>query len=340
MRRSAGRAKSSKLTCELTGFPGSPNSGTPAQQPERERFRRLDRDLPPLQDTEPVEDSLDDVEVADGDAAAGDHRVAGGQRVFHCAFDVRLVVARDAEVHRVGTGGFEHREQHRPVRVTDLTRRERNRAFAQLVTGGQHTDPRRGITETDSSPRLAITPRCAGPSAVPGSKTRWPATTSPPASRMWSPLSAGWCTKTPSSPSRNVRSTMTIASAPSGIGAPVMIRIASPGPTGASARAPPRDPRPLAAAPAPRLSAPVVSAARTAYPSIAVFANGGTGSAATMGSASTRPSASASGTGFGASTDIDRRTSACTSSSGITGGPYARRPAAARPGPVASSARP
>jgi len=39
--------------------------------------------------------------------------------------------------------------------------------------------------------------------------------------------------RTPSTPSRAVRSTMTIASAPGGIGAPVMIRIDSPGADGA-----------------------------------------------------------------------------------------------------------
>ena len=100
MRRSAGRAKSSKLTCELTGFPGRPNSGHAAQQAERERLRRLDRDLPPLQHAEPVEHRLHDVVVTDRHAAAGDHRVAGDQRVLHRALDVRLVVARDAEVDR------------------------------------------------------------------------------------------------------------------------------------------------------------------------------------------------------------------------------------------------
>ncbi len=115
-----------------------------------------------------------------------------------------------------------------------------------------------------------------------------------------------------------MRSTITIASAPSGIGAPVMIRIASPGPTATVGACPAgRSPTTRSDAGAPS-DAPAVSAARTAYPSIAVFANGGTGSVATTASASTRPRASASGVGTGASTATDRRTSAWTSSRGIT----------------------
>ena len=45
---SAGRANSSKLTSDDTGLPGSPNTGVPRTIAERERLRRLDRDLAPL----------------------------------------------------------------------------------------------------------------------------------------------------------------------------------------------------------------------------------------------------------------------------------------------------
>ena len=34
MRRSAGRASSSKLTSELTGLPGSPKTGVPSRRPK------------------------------------------------------------------------------------------------------------------------------------------------------------------------------------------------------------------------------------------------------------------------------------------------------------------
>ena len=68
-------------------------------------------------------------------------------------------------------------------------------------------------------------------STVPGSNTTSPASTSPPAARTCSPSLAA-STIDPVAGSARVRSTITIASAPSGIGAPVMMRIASPGPTG------------------------------------------------------------------------------------------------------------
>ncbi len=86
-------------------------------------------------------------------------------------------------------------------------------------------------------------------------------------------------------------STITAASAPAGIGAPVMMRSASPAPTSPSNAAP--------AANVPTIvnstGAPAVSAARTAYPSTAVLRNGGTSSAACTSSTVTRPSARAIG---------------------------------------------
>ena len=86
-------------------------------------------------------------------------------------------------------------------------------------------------------------------------------------------------------------STGTTASAPGGIGAPVMIRTAVPGSTAGSDAIAGRD---LAGQ---RAACPGASAARTAKPSIAELANGGTSTAATtFGSTSTRPTASASGT--------------------------------------------
>ena len=73
-------------------------------------------------------------------------------------------------------------------------------------------------------------------SSVPRSNTVSPTATSPPARRTcspsWAPSTVTW------SPAVAVRSTITTASAPSGIGAPVMMRIASPGPTGIVGAAP------------------------------------------------------------------------------------------------------
>ena len=47
--------------------------------------------------------------------------------------DQILVVNRDAEVDRVGSGLLHEREEHRAVRVTDLARRERS-GRDELVT--------------------------------------------------------------------------------------------------------------------------------------------------------------------------------------------------------------
>ena len=91
------------------------------------------------------------------------------------------------------------------------------------------------------------------------------------------------------------RSTITTASAPSGSGAPVMIRIASPGRSGRSA----------GCAGGHLGRRPAGSTGRggrcrrpgTAYPSMAVLANGGTASVATTSPASTSPTAASAGDG-------------------------------------------
>ena len=78
---------------------------------------------------------------------------------------------------------------------------------------------------------LASTPATAGVTTVPAVKTTVPVATSLPAGRTASPSVGAVRTRTraPSS-RRSVSSTITTASAPGGTGAPVMMRIASPGP--------------------------------------------------------------------------------------------------------------
>ena len=103
----------------------------------------------------------------------------------------------------------------------------------QLVAGREHADARPRVHARPAARRRSRARRGArGRARVPAARTRGrPASRSPPAAahvvararpRRW--------ISTPSSPSAaSVRSTITIASAPSGIGAPVMMRIASPG---------------------------------------------------------------------------------------------------------------
>ena len=78
---------------------------------------------------------------------------------------------------------------------------------------------------------LDNTPTATALITVPATNTRSPAVTSDPAARIAAPLGTDAEMRTCDAPTRSVSSTITIASAPVGIGAPVMMRIASPAPT-------------------------------------------------------------------------------------------------------------
>ena len=106
---------------------------------------------------------------------------------------------------------------------------------------------------------LESTPRWAGRSTVPAASTTSPARTSSPARRTASPAATVLAIRT-RSPVDSVSSTMTTASAPSGSGAPVMMRSAWPASTARSA-AKPAARTPMASS---STGAPSVSAARTA----------------------------------------------------------------------------
>ena len=81
---------------------------------------------------------------------------------------------------------------------------------------------------------LANMPAEAAPRRVPCERTVSPGFTSSPARRMASPSRTARNICTSSSETLSVSSTSTTASAPSGIGAPVMILMASPGPSAAA----------------------------------------------------------------------------------------------------------
>ncbi len=135
---------------------------------------------------------------------------------------------------------------------------------------------------------------------------------------MWLPSGTDcWTTTEAPSPSESVSSTMTMASAPGGMGAPVMIRAASPGPTGLS-----RPDIPAATVPTTfRVTgASATSAARTANPSMAVLAKGGTDSPATASAAVTRPRQPANGRETAGSGSHPDRTTARASANEIIGG--------------------
>ena len=196
----------------------------------------------------------------------------------------------------------------RPTRIP-CSRRRPARATAR--------PPRRGPTRR--GPRAGATR-----AALPAPSSSAPAARSEPASRTYSPTSRVRRIVT-ASPSTVVSSTGTTASAPGGIGAPVMIRVAVPGASAGGS--------PGAAATSPTIGratgAAATSAARTAKPSIWELRNGGRSMALRMASAVALPCASSSGrlsaaprSRSGASSAATR--SACSST--VTRSPISFRP--------------
>ena len=123
----------------------------------------------------------------------------------------------------------------------------------------------RGWASTSVTPIPASTPRWPGVITSPGENTGSPTRRSSPATRTASPAdtSAPSATRAPSS-RRVVCSTITTASAPSGIGAPVKMRMASPGCSARSAGWPAATSATTGSTTGDASLAPDVSAARTA----------------------------------------------------------------------------
>src|ERR1700752_3840521 len=143
-----------------------------------------------------------------------------------------------------------------------------------------------------------------------------PCRKSRPATRTFLPRGAGIFTTT-ISPSRPVFSWITTVSLPGGHTPPVKIRAAAPLPTR------PAKGRPAATSPISfrRAGTVATSSPRTAYPSMAETSSGGWVRRAARSSASTRPSASASGThsiGNGSTPSSTRASALGTGSSAIS----------------------
>ena len=152
-----------------------------------------------------------------------------------------------------------------------------------------------------------------GVTCVPAAITVSPIATSEPAKRNALPAGTLLWIRTESLPTRSVSSTITTASQPSGNGAPVIMRMAVPGATAMLGAAP------AANSPTTCNSTGTVcrSLERTAYPSTAVLANGGTFSPDTTSLASTRPAATWRVACTGAPTAHAASTIVRTSCSGV-----------------------
>jgi hypothetical protein len=142
----------------------------------------------------------------------------------------------------------------------------------------------RARTRTRVRPTEASTATSAARIAVPRRRTTAPWRTSSPRAQMWRPGAAAFKTRT-RGPAGSVCSTIAIASAPSGTGAPVMIREHCPGPIV-------RDGARPAGISSMISSSPGVSCARTANPSIDDLSNGGMSRSEATSSARAHPSAS------------------------------------------------
>ena len=131
---------------------GEPEHGGALHHREAERLRGLDRHLVPVDariaarivGRDALQCVAHVVEVAHRHPAARDDRVAAVHRVAQRRGHEHLVVVRRAEIDRVGAGTGELREQHRPIGVADLPRRERPR-LDELVAGREHADARTRI---------------------------------------------------------------------------------------------------------------------------------------------------------------------------------------------------
>src|SRR5690606_14334767 len=150
-------------------------------------------------------------------------------------------------------------------------------------------------------PTAAKAPTSWGRSRWPERSTTRPAATSAPAGSTFSPgrtgaktLTAAGSPPSPAPPAGSLLSTGSTASAPAGNMPPVGIQTASPGPTFTEGASPMRTcPRTVSTGAMPG-STGLVSAARTAQPSMVARAKAGTSASARTSRASTRPPASRS----------------------------------------------
>ena len=238
MARMNGRTTSSKTTSALTGLPGSPMTVVAAELPDRQRLAGLDRDPPEVELPALGEHGANVVVAADRDAGGGDdacrrapRRRPGRARPRRrrrgraaAAAARRRPRGRPPPARRRSRrGSGAGRAAPRPRRARRRSRQDRDdRATADLDLAepdrGEHGDRgrRRAVRAARSSRRRAC--REPRPGRAPPDER--------PRSTSTSSADSAAC------------SIGTTASAPGGIGAPVMIRAAVPATTVGSSGAP------------------------------------------------------------------------------------------------------
>ena len=185
------------------------------------------------------------------------------------------VVAQVRRPGDLGPGRLDEGAEHDVVGVDDLAVLEGRSRRDELVAGGHHGDPRARVHEHLGDVRRGREREVPRPSRAPGAQD---AVAGPdvltPAAHV-AVRAAARRAAPPRATPPSVSSTGTTASAPSGIGAPVMIRMTCP------RRSTCRVVSPAATSPSTGRTtgrsglAPASSAARTAYPSIAELSKPG-----------------------------------------------------------------
>ena len=176
---------------------------------------------------------LHEVVVADRGAAEREQQIGAGRaRGVDAAFERRETVARDAEVDRLAAGVADERRERERVGGDDLVGTGVLARPHELVAGRQDRDPR---LAPHAQPACSWRPRARGgahPGARPRRQAELPAVKSSPARAHVAAGATGSrsVTTAPSRPRRSPGSRW--RRRPSGTGAPVKIRTASPGPTG------------------------------------------------------------------------------------------------------------
>ena len=121
-------------------MPGRPKNGVSRDPPDRERTSRLHRDLPEVDASDLPQHALDQVVVADRDAAGSEHDVRRAGGLEETLAEALADVGHDAEVERLGAGALDHAAERVAVRVVDLSRATRLARLHHLVSGGEQGD--------------------------------------------------------------------------------------------------------------------------------------------------------------------------------------------------------
>ena len=136
----AGRANCSKATAAATGLPGKPSTGVSPSQPKASGLPGLMRTSQRSIAAFRLQHLLDQVVVADGDAAGGEQEVET-LRLRQAAAQLLLAIAGRAQGDRLAAKAADHGGDHRPVAVADLSRHRAARPGSTISSpGGQHAD--------------------------------------------------------------------------------------------------------------------------------------------------------------------------------------------------------